>query len=125
MLIIDNKTKTITFNRGDEVDFIFHGFISENEEKYKFVAGDKITFKIYNKNKYNEEPLLIKNFIIEAEETEDVEISLTKADTKFCQITNKPQTFNYEVILNNKYTMLGYDNSGNKSIVVNPSEKGE
>lgn len=123
MLIIDNKTKTIFFNRGDEIDIILNGFVSEDGDKYKFKNGDKVTLKIYNKKKYTQEEVFKKVFTVE-QETENIEINLTKKDTEFCIIANKPLTFEYEIILNDKYTMLGYDSNGSKSLIVNPSEKG-
>ena len=42
MLTINNNEKTIMFNRGDDINFIYNGYIDDkHEELYKFKKGDK------------------------------------------------------------------------------------
>lgn len=123
MLTIDNETKTLRFNRGDDFSFIFHGFLDEDrKELYQFQKGDTVTFNIFEKKKYSKGYIFSKNFIVD-EPTTDLEISLNRLETEIEVIKNKPNTYYYEFILNGKYTMCGHDEKGAKKVIIYPSEK--
>ena len=123
MLTINNNEKTIMFNRGDDINFIYNGYIDDkHEELYKFKKGDKVTFKIYEKKKYTKGYIFSKDFTI-TEETIDVEIGLNKNETIIGDLYNKSKIYYYEIILNDKYTMCGHDEDGPKKVIIYPSEK--
>ena len=48
------------------------------------------------------------------------EIILTEEETKMFPLSNKKQTFWYDLVLNDTTTMLGYDEDGAKKIIVYP-----
>lgn len=97
-------------------------------EKYNFKLSDKITFVVFEKKGYTKKEILRKEFTLEelgyTEPTTTVEIPLTPEDTKKFPLKNKSVTYWYDLILNDSMTLLGYDDSGAKKIIVYP-EAGE
>ena len=47
-------------------------------------------------------------------------IECTNEDTKIGDLINKPMEYWYELELNNEYTILGYDESGAKQLILYP-----
>lgn len=111
MLTINGKQINIT--RGD------NGTIKLktkcNSEYYTFTAGDIIEFKVYEKKKYQSEPVIYKKIEIE-EETEELEIDLTSDDTRIGEIINKEKEYWYEVQLNRNITLIGYSDTEGPAI---------
>lgn len=88
---------------------------------YQFQVGDKITFKIYEKNGYSKEPVMIKEINV-AESTESVYVELTEAETTFGTPVNKPTTFWYDLTLNDSLTVICYDEDGAKEFIEYPAK---
>ena len=108
---------TIMLNRGDVLNLTLS--LTDGSEPYTFQIGDEIIFSIYNKNGLNNEPVLTK--LIEVNESSDtLTISLTSEETKIGEYLNKPIDYWYEVELNGKYTVIGYDENGAKILRLYP-----
>ena len=90
-------------------------------ELAKFQVGDKLKFNIYEKNGYNKKPLLSKTFTVNAE-TDIVNIYLSASDTTIGEISNKKQTYWYDISLNEDKTTLGYDTDGPKLFIIYPAK---
>lgn len=132
MIAIEEST-IIHLTRGDatqdkfnKLAFIFpiYNFETKQEENYKFQPDDKITFVVVNKKGYTKEEILRKEYTLReigyTEETEIAELPLTEEDTKVFPLSDKAQTFWYDLILNDTTTMLGFDNEGAKRIIIYP-----
>ena len=124
---------TIHLTRGDatqdkynKLAFIFpiYNFATQQEENYKFQPDDKITFVVVNKKGYTKEEILRKEYTLRdigyTEETEIAELPLTEEETKQFPLSDKAQTYWYDLILNDDTTMLGFDDEGAKKIIVYP-----
>lgn len=131
MIAIEGNTIHLT--RGDETgksynrlafNFPIYNFKTEQEELYEFQLTDKISFICFEKKGYTKEEVLRKEYTLEeigyTEPTTTVEIPLTAEDTKKFPLTNKGQTFWYDIVLNDTTTILGYDDEGAKIIKVYP-----
>lgn len=108
-----NDDNSIHATRGD---IVFFSVSAEDDGKpYKFQAGDVVRIKVYGK-KDAENVVLQKDFPV-VEVTENVDIFLSKEDTKFGEVISKPKDYWYEVELNpgeNPQTIIGYDEDGAK-----------
>jgi hypothetical protein len=124
---------TIHLTRGDATgdtynklafNFPIFNFGTKQEENYKFKPDDKITFVVMNKKGYTTEEILRKDYTLRdlgyVTETEIAELPLTAEETKKFPLSNKAQTFWYDLILNDSTTILGFDNEGAKRIIVYP-----
>ena len=124
---------TIHLTRGDATqdkynklafNFPIFNFETKQEENYKFKPDDKITFVAMNKKGYTKEEILRKEYTLReigyTAETEIAELPLTEEETKSFPLTDKPQTYWYDLILNDTTTILGFDNEGAKEIIVYP-----
>ena len=108
-----NEDLSIYATRGDIVFFTVSA--EEDGEKYTFKAGDVVRIKIYGKK--NAESIVLEKDFPVTEDTEEVEILLTKEDTKIGDVISKPKDYWYEVELNpftNPQTIIGYDEDGAK-----------
>lgn len=127
------EESTIHLTRGDATqdtynilafNFPIYNFATKQEENYKFQLDDKITFVVMNKKGYTKEEILRKEYTLRdigyTEETEIAELPLTEEDTKKFPLSDKAQTFWYDLILNDTTTMLGFDNEGAKRMIVYP-----
>ena len=91
----------------------------EITEDTVFKVGDTVSFAVYGQKKLNQPPLLYK--IIEINNDSNVvDIPLTSDDTKIGEMVNKPIKYWYEIELNDKITLVGYDNNGPKIFVLYP-----
>lgn len=121
-MFVLNDDLSIYATRGDIVFFTVSA--EENGELYTFKAGDVVRIKIYGKKDANT-VLLEKDFPV-VEDTEAVEIFLTKEDTKIGGVISKPVVYWYEVELNprtNPQTLIGYDDDGAKEFRLFPEGK--
>ena len=109
---------TIKLNRGDVLNLTLSVKIN-GTENYTFQVGDEIVFSVYNKGKMDQEAVVLKRIVI-AEECQSVSINLTSEETKLGEMKNKPVEYWYEVELNNQYTIIGYDDAGEKQLVLYP-----
>lgn len=104
---------TIHLTRGDTT------IIDLTVDNYTFKVGDKIEFRVYNKKMLEKRAVLSKSIVVQ-EETSSVAIELTTEDTKIGEIRNKSIEYWYEIELNDKQTIIGYDNKGPKTLILYP-----
>lgn len=136
----DNRTIYIT--RGDETSEFFKlafyfpvwNYETQQEEKYLFQLDDKISFIVMEKKGYTQEELFrVEKTLREMGEPEPTyypEIRLTKEETKLFDLSNKSQTYWYDIVLNDTTTILGFmidddDKTGASKIVVFPEGEEE
>lgn len=123
MLLIDNETKTIAFNRADEVNFILE-VNNEDGTPFDLLRTDYVRLNIMKKKDYISGVMFTKVFPCDME-SNAVQIELTKEEMEMFEKTNKPVTYWYDFVLNDKTTLLGYessmsDTSGAKKFIVLP-----
>lgn len=111
MFALDGNTIHLT--RGDKAT------INLTIDDYTFQVDDKVEFRVYNKKKLNEPPVLTKEITVE-EETDSINISLTPEETKIGEPLNKATTYWYEIELNDEQTVVGYDEDGAKELILYP-----
>lgn len=109
---------TIRLNRGDELDLSL-SLETDSGTTYEFEQGDLIIFSLYNKGKMDDKALLIKEITATGGET-SIDISFTSTETKIGNLINKPVEYWYEIELNNRYTVVGYDETGAKILMLYP-----
>ena len=123
MIKVNNKTKTISINRGDDtVGFNFSIPIDE-ETNYTFQVGDIIKFGVYNAKELDKPAVLLKS-ITNNEEKETITITLTKEETSIGDLDNKAITYWYEIQLNDD-TIIVFDEKGAKEFIVYPEGSDE
>jgi pyridoxine 5'-phosphate synthase PdxJ len=113
------EDETIHITRGDIATISIAA--KNGNKKYTFSQGDLLRFKVTEKNKCDSVKI-VKDVLV-AEETTEVDISLTQEDTKIGDIINRPTEYWYEVELNpdtNPQTIIGYDEEGAKIFVLYP-----
>lgn len=111
--------KQIMVTRGSQCTITLKVNPKEITEDTVFKVGDKVSFAVYEQKKLNQPPLLYK--IIEINNDSNVvDIPLTSDDTKIGEMVNKPIKYWYEIELNDKITLVGYDNNGPKIFVLYP-----
>lgn len=111
MFKIENTTISIT--RGDEA------VIELSIPEYTFQSGDHVELRVYSKGALNSLPLITVVKEVELE-SQTVDITLTPEDTRIGEPLNTPTTYWYEIELNNKYTVIGYDEDGAKELILYP-----
>lgn len=107
---------TIHLSRGDKAKFTVS--LLDGENNYTFQPGDIVRFTI-TENFKSTSYLLQKEFLVE-EATELVEISLTCEDTMIGTGNAKPVTYQYDIVLNDEYSVIAYDPSGSKEFILYP-----
>ena len=123
MIKVNNNTKRISINRGDDnIGFNFSIPI-DDQTNYTFQVGDEIKFGVYNKKELEKKAVLLKTITVD-EETETINIDFTKEETSIGSIENKPVTYWYEIQLNDD-TIIGYDENGAKEFIVYPEGSDE
>ena len=109
---------TIEVNRGDELNLNLSLKLDSGED-YTFEEGDKVVFSLYEKGKMSDNAILIKE-VDATPDTTNLEISLTSNETKIGEMINKPVEYWYEIELNDRYTVIGYDDKGAKKFILYP-----
>ena len=109
---------TIEVNRGDELNLNLSLKLDSGED-YTFEEGDKVVFSLYEKGKMSDNAILIKE-VDATPDTTNLEISLTSNETKIGEMINKPVEYWYEIELNDRYTVIGYDDKGAKRFILYP-----
>lgn len=116
-----NADNSIYLTRGDAAIIDLTSVNSKNE-LHKFQPGDKIRFRILEKNKM-ESVILKKDFIVN-EESESVALELDSNDTKIGPLKSLPVDYWYEIELNpdtvKPITLIGYDTNGAKIFRIFP-----
>lgn len=108
-----NKDLSIYVTRGDMGGFYVEATL--DGEAYTFRSGDVVRLKVFGK-KDCENVVLQKDVTVEADTTQ-VEMWLSKEDTKIGEVISKPTDYWYEVELNpdtKPQTIIGYDDDGAK-----------
>jgi hypothetical protein len=114
MFIIDEK-QNIHLSRGDVMDFNVEFVDVNTGEKYIFQSGDKLTFTVaknlrkiytYQVTKYIEGPTDTVNFNID--------------NTLWLNECADIQELEYDVILNDQYSVICYDLNGAKKLYLYP-----
>lgn len=117
MLVID-EDKHIHINRGDRGTIHF-SVDKEDGTKYMFQPTDTVRFTV--KEKYSDAIPLIRKDIAVQEETESVDITLSKNDTTIGNLINRPKKYVYDIAINEDDTVVGYDyESGVKYFILYP-----
>lgn len=104
---------TILLTRGDKCIFNF------SIEGYTFQSGDYVYFRVYKKSGLDSAPLIEKKVDI-IEEKQNIDIELTSDETKIGELSNKVNEYWYEIELNGNQTIIGYDESGAKKLMLYP-----
>ena len=120
-----NDDLSIYLTRGDMAAFGVSA-LDENGENHKFQVGDVVRFTVYGKN--SADTIYLQNDYPVTEETEEVQVYLTKEDTRFGDVISKPTDYWYEVELNPEtvpQTILGYDENGPKVLKLFPEADGK
>lgn len=132
--MITLKENIIHLTRGDEtneynnipIKFSYVDELGINKD-YEFKPTDRITIIVFEKKGYTKKEIINKTQIVSelgyTEPTSTINIKLTTNDTNKFPLKNKKQTFWYDIILNDETTILGYDESGAKKIIVYPGTK--
>ena len=133
MIKIDDDLETLHITRGDTPQaqfnklcfyFPIYNFETEEEENYKFQLNDNISFVVFNKKGYTKDEIFRLDYKISdlgyTEETETPEIPLTEELMKKFPLSNKRQTYWYNIVLNDTTTILGSDDEGEKKMIVYP-----
>lgn len=110
-----NDDLSIYATRGDAGIFALAAK-KNGEANHQFAKNDMVRFKVFEK-KGCHCVVLQKDFIV-SEATYNVDMLLTKEDTKIGEIISKPKDYWYEVELNPEtaqpHTLVGYDENGAK-----------
>lgn len=123
MIVLNYEDQSVSVTRGDAASFPIQ--VLDGGEIRKFSPGEVVRISVYGK-KDAQQVYLRKDFAV-TEETDTVQISLTKQDTKFGDVISKPTVYWYEVELNpdtDPKTVIGYDEDGPKIFQLLP-EGGE
>lgn len=113
MTVVEDKIK---INRGNALSLDIS--IDNSENDYTFQDGDFVTFAIYNRKGLNQEPLVSKKVTC-TPNTTTVNIALTTEEMKIGEKINKEKIYWYEITLNNE-VVLGYDENGEKELILYP-----
>lgn len=138
MVSLDEDRTTIRVTRGDATGSYNNKLCfccpyldaDEGEEKYKVIGlNDVISFVVYEKKGYTKREILRKDYTLRGlgytSGSKYPELPLEEIDTKKFPLKNKPVTYWYNIVLNNKYTVVGHDEDGAKKIIVYPETEEE
>lgn len=133
MITVDKDGTTIRVTRGDatggynnKLAFKCPYIDMKTKEKKEMTIklNDVISFVVYEKKGYTKKEILRKDYTLRQigyrKETTTPELPLEEIETKKFPLTNKPVTYWYDIVINNKYTVIGYDDKGPKKVVVYP-----
>lgn len=113
MFKIDSN-KYIHITRGDTATFDVEA-LNKDGSNYTFKANDVVRLNVFKRKDCNCIEIQ-KDFVVK-QDTEKVQIELTKDDTKIGDVINKPVSYWYEIELNpntSPQTIIGYDIDGEK-----------
>ena len=111
-VILDDKTICLT--RGD-IAHIDVTAQTQDGSNYAFKSGDVVRLQVFERK--NCANVVLSKSVEVTEQTESVQILLTRNDTRIGDVINKPVDYWYEVELNpetSPQTIIGYDESGEK-----------
>lgn len=114
------KSSTIHCTRGDKGTIQLKVPMGDGTY-YKFQPGDKITLTV-KKTFDLDTAKLVKDTTV-AVETDVVNIELTKEDTTWDGLIAEPESYQYDICLNDDETLIGYDEKGYKEFILYPEGK--
>ena len=133
MITVDKDGTTIRVTRGDatgiynnKLAFVcpYIDMKTKKKKEMTIKLNDVISFVVYEKKGYTKKEILRKDYTLRQigyrKETTTPELPLEELETKQFPLTNKPVTYWYDIVINNKYTVIGYDDKGPKKVVVYP-----
>lgn len=123
MFKLDSDGSTLHLTRGDRGTMKIKVRNVLTNEFYTFPAGCTVSFVVVDKNGYTSPDMLRKTVNV-TEDTDEVEIALTEADTKIGYMIDKKQKYWYNVVVNDDLTIIGSDDKGEKVLMLYP-EVGE
>ena len=91
---------------------------------YVFKQNDIVRLNVFKRKDCS--CVVLHKDVKASEETTELELNLTSEDTKIDNLTNKPVTYWYEVVLNpdtKPQTIIGYDAEGAKEFILYPEAK--
>lgn len=117
MLVID-ENQNIHINRGDSG--VIHFSTTESDGSvHTFEIGDIIRFSV--KDKYSNPIPALRKDVIVSEETDTINIDLSKNDTTIGSLIDRPKKYVYDIAINEDETVVGYnEESGPKYFVLYP-----
>ena len=121
-MFVVNEDMSIYCTRGDTGGLYVQA--SLKEQAYTFRTGDVVRMKVFGKKDC--ENVVLQKDVEVTEDTEQVEVFLTKEDTKIGEVISKPTDYWYEVELNpdtKPQTIVGYDENGAKVFKLFPEGK--
>ena len=111
--MFDIQGSTIKVTRTDEMAFDIE--LIEG----KFRADDVIRFAVYKAGGLNLNPILEKTINVQ-QDTDTITIELTGQDTTIGKPTNHELTYWYQVDINDKQTILGFENKTAPEFIIMP-----
>lgn len=114
-----NEDLTIECTRGDAATFTVGANVGG--VPYSFRVGDVVRFTVCTKKDYSD--VVLQKDVTVTEETEAVEVTLEKEDTKFGGTISKATEYWYEVELNPEtypQTIIGHTDEGAKVFMLYP-----
>ena len=115
--MIEIEDKTIKLSRGDAAT------IKLTIPNYEFKIGDKIKFRVFEKKDYNN--ILMDKEVVVDKATNEVDICILEKDSTIGETINKPQTYRYEISLNEILTIIVYDENGPAELILYPAQIGK
>ncbi len=91
-------------------------------DNYEFTLTDKLYFRIYEANGFEDSYLLEKS-IVPTAGSNIATFAFTSADTDFGGDTSEVVEYWYEIKLNNEIALAGYDTAGPKIFTLYPTGK--
>ena len=124
MIRLDDDNVTLHLTRGDRCTFRAYVIDRKTQEKYLFPADCWVSFVVVAKKGYTLEKPLLRKKVYVAQDTDEVEFTLTAKDTKIGNMIDKKEKYWYNVVINDDVTILGSDENGEKQLILYP-EVGE
>ncbi len=110
---------TMHLSRGDRASFSV--VFKDGDTPYTFQVGDVLRFTV-TKNFKTDNYVLQKEITI-TEETEKVNIELEPNETLFGSKIAAPTEYQYDIVLNDMYSVICYDLNGAPKLILYPRSK--
>lgn len=117
MFEIDENGTTLHITRGRAGTLQFD--LSMPDEELNLTEDDMFTFIVKPKNGFDSQEYVLKKDI-KPIDNDSVVLTLTSEDTSIGELINKPVTYWYELSLNGKQNIIGYDKNGAKELILYP-----
>ena len=119
MFKVDSSGKTtIKCTRGDKGNILITKKKKSDGSVEPFYKDDIVIFII--KNNFGDSEAVLRKEIKVEEDCNTVKISLSKEDTTIGDLIASPVKYQYEISINDDFTILGYDETGPKIFQLYP-----